>query len=51
MSESEMLRQVAAQLRKEAQVIETEKMIKCGQALMAAQALSRLREKVRAHVR
>ena len=50
MSESEMLRQTAAQLRKEAAELETAKMIKCGQVLMAGQALHRLREKVR-HVR
>ena len=44
--ESDSLRQLAAALRKEAAELETTKMVKCGQLLQAAQALTLLREKV-----
>lgn len=47
---AETLRKLAADLRVAAENSETEKMIKCGQALLAARALHILREKVRSHV-
>jgi hypothetical protein len=44
---SEKLRQLAVLLRKEAAAVEATKLIKCGQVLQAACALSLLQEKVR----
>lgn len=48
--ESDQLRKIATALREEAVKRETEKMIKCGQVLQAADALNRLRAKVTANV-
>lgn len=48
---SEQLRQLAQDLRKVAADAETERMIRCGQALKAAHALNNIRKKVSTHVR
>lgn len=47
---SEQLRQLAQELRKTAAAVDTEKMVKCAQTLLAARALHILREKVRPNV-
>ena len=43
---SEQLRKLASDLREQAATEETARMVKCGQVLLAAQALALLREKV-----
>lgn len=48
---SDQLRKIATELRAEAARRENEKMVKCGQVLQAADALTLLRTKVKANVR
>lgn len=48
---SDQLRQLANDLRKVAAQAETERMIRCGETLKAANALNLIRKKVATHAR
>lgn len=48
---SDQLKKVAELLREKAAALEADAMVRCGQAIQAAQALNVLREKVGSHVR